>query len=91
MKTGEGPVALEVLREELAFFNEKKDELLRTHPGQFALIKGRELLGVFPTRQAAYAEGVQRFGGESFLAHHIVEKEPIEQVPLIAHSLRANF
>jgi len=91
MKAGEGSMALEVLREELAFFNEKKDELLRTHPGQFALIKGRELLGVFPARQAAYAEGVQRFGGEYFLVHQIVEIEPIEQVPLIAHSLRADL
>lgn len=41
-------MALEVLKEELAFFSEKKDELLRTHPGQFALIKGRTLIGVFP-------------------------------------------
>ena len=84
-------MALEVLKEELAFFNEKKDELLRTHLGQFALIKGRTLIGVFATREEAYAEGVQRFGGESFLAHHIVEKEPVEQVPLLAYSLRANF
>ena len=84
-------MALEVLKEELAFFSEKKDELLRTHPGQFVLIKGRTLIGVFPTREAAYAEGVQHFGGESFLVHHIVEKEPVEQVPLLAHSLRANF
>lgn len=84
-------MALEILKEELAFFNEKKDELLRTHPGQFALIKGRTLIGVFPTREAAYVEGVQHFGGESFLVHHIVEQEPVEQVPLLAYSLRANF
>lgn len=84
-------MALEVLKEELAFFNEKKDELLRTNPGQFALIKGRTLLGIFATREAAYAEGVQRFGGESFLVHRVVEKEPVEQVPLLAYSLRANF
>lgn len=82
---------LEILRDELAFFNEKKDELLRTHPGQFALIKGRTLLGIFPTREEAYAEGVQRFGGESFLVHRVVEEEPVEQVPLLAYSLRANF
>jgi len=72
-------MALEILREELAFFNEKKDELLRTDPGQFALIKGRTLIGVFATREEAYTEGVQRFCGESFL------------VPLLAYSLRANF
>ncbi len=83
--------SVEVLKEELAFFNEKKDELLRTHPGQFALIKGRTLLGVFATREDAYAEGIQRFGQESFLVHRIVEKEPIEQVPLLAYSLRVDI
>ena len=74
-------MAVEVLKEELAFFNEKKDELLRTDPGQFALIKGRTLIGVFATREEAHTEGVQRFCGELFLVH----------VPLLAYSLRANF
>ena len=46
-------MALEVLKEELDFFNQKKEELLRAYPRQFVLIKGRELLGVFATRQAA--------------------------------------
>lgn len=84
-------MALEVLKDEWAFYNQKKEELLRTNPGQFALIKGRELLGVFATREAAYIEGVQRFGRECFLVHQILEIEPIEQVPLIAHSLRADL
>lgn len=84
-------MALEVLKEEWAFYNQKKEELLRTHPGQFALIKGRELLGFYATRRAAYAEGVQRFGRECFLVHQILEIEPIEVVPLIAHSLRADL
>lgn len=83
-------MSLKVLKEELDFYNQKKDELLRTHPGQFVLIKGRELLGVFATREGAYVEGVQRFGRECFLVHRIVEIEPIEQVPLIAHSLCAD-
>lgn len=84
-------MALELLKEELAFFGEKKDDLLRMHPGQFALIKGRRMLGVFATREEAYAEGIQRFGEESFFVHRIVEEEPVEQVPLLAYSLRANF
>lgn len=84
-------MTLEVLKEELAFFNEKKDELLRTHPGQFALIKGRRLIGVFTTREEAYTEGIRHFGEESFLVHRIVEQEPVETVPLLANSLRADF
>lgn len=82
---------IEVLREEIAFFEEKKHELLRTHPGQFALMKRRELVGIFPTREEAYAEGVRRFGGEPFLIQQITEQQKPEQVPLLAYSLRASL
>jgi len=85
-------MATDVLREELAFFNEKKQELLKTHPGQLALIKGRALIGIFPTSEQAYTEGVNRFGRGSFLIKRIVEHETPELVPLLAYSLgRANI
>lgn len=85
-------MATDVLREELAFFDEKKQALLRTHPGQLALIKGHTLVGVFPTSEEAYREGVSRFGRETFLIKRIVEHETPELVPLLAYSLgRANI
>lgn len=85
-------MVMDVLKEELAFFEEKKQELLRTYPGQFALIKGRSLIGVFPTGQQAYTEGVKSFGREAFLIKLIVEHETPELVPLLAYSIgRANI
>ena len=85
-------MAMDVLKEELAFFDEKKQELLRTHPGLLALIKGRSLVGVFPTSEQAYRVGVSRFGREGFLIKRIVEHEAPELVPLLAYSIgRANI
>lgn len=84
-------MSIEALKDELAFFSEKKAELLQTHPGLFALIKGRTLVGVFATREEAYAEGVKNFGREPFLIQHIVEQQIPEQVPLLAYSLGANL
>lgn len=82
---------MDILREELAFFEEQKSELLAKYRGQFALIKGRDLIGVFPNREQAYTHGVERFGGEPFLIKEIVEKELPETVPLLAFALRARL
>ena len=75
-------MGIEVLQEELAFFNEKKAELLQTHCGQFALIKGRALIGIYPTRLQAYTEGVKRFLTAPFLARQILDEYPIEEILL---------
>ncbi|HKX02199.1 MAG TPA: DUF5678 domain-containing protein [Methylomirabilota bacterium] len=74
----------DVLKEELLFYEEQKPELLKTHPGQWVLVKGRGLIGVFPTRDEAYAEGVRRFSREAFLIKQILDKDTIEHVPLLA-------
>lgn len=79
-------MGIEVLQEELAFFNEKKQELLRSHSGQYALIKGRTLIGIYPTKIEAYTEGVKRFLTAPFLMKKIVEVEPVEQIILFACS-----
>ena len=73
------------LNEEVAYFTEKKAELLKIHRGQFALIKGRDLIGVYQTPERAYTEGVMRFGRDSFLVQQIVEHEQAEFVPLFAY------
>lgn len=80
-------MSVDILKEELAFFAEEKEELLRKYPGQFALIKDRALVGVFPTREQAYTRGVESFVTEPFLIKQIVEKETTEQVPLLAFGL----
>jgi hypothetical protein len=85
-------MVMDVLKEELTFFDEKRQELLRAYPGQFALIKGQSLIGIFSTIEQAYTEGATRFGREAFLIKHIVEHEAPELVPLLAYSIgRANI
>ncbi len=78
---------LDALKEELALFAEKRAELLQRCPGQFALIKGRELIGTYPTQEAAYEEGFRRFLQAPFLVKRIVAQEESEQVPLLAARL----
>ena len=40
-----------MLEHELKFYEEHRHELLAGNPGQFALIKGEELIGAFSTLQ----------------------------------------
>lgn len=76
--------APKILKAELAFYEQKKGELLKTCPGQYALIKGSQLIGVYPTQAEAYKEGFSRFVRAPFLVKRIAADEPPEQVPLLA-------
>ena len=44
----------ETLSEEYAYFNEIKNELINNNEGKYALIKGRNLIGIFDTDTDAY-------------------------------------
>jgi hypothetical protein len=76
-----------VLQEELAFFATHRDQLLKDHPGKFALIKGSHLIGTFDTDENAYAAGVAQFGREPFLIRHIVATDPLAQFPALTFGL----
>ncbi len=76
-------MASEVLAEERKYFKEHKAELLERHPGKFALIKGQELLAVFDTPAAAYAEGLKRLGNVPMLVVRIQEEEPVAWFPAL--------
>lgn len=83
---------IEILKEELQYFEHMKPELLKTHPGQYALIKGQTLAGTFTTFQEAYEAGISTFGNEPFLIKQIIEKEMPQKLPALTHSLlHANF
>jgi hypothetical protein len=75
------------LTQELAFFEAKQAELLKHYRGQFALIKGRELVGTFTKREEAYAEGVNRFGNVPMLIKQIVPSDEPERIPALMHGL----
>lgn len=80
-------VAETPLKEELAFFEGHREQLLKEHLGKFALIKGAELIGTFDTDENAYTEGVGKFGIEPFLIHRIEEKDPIAEFPALTFGL----
>jgi len=88
----ENLMGVEELKRELQYFKTIKGDLLKTNKGQFALIKGEDLLGAFTTMEEAYKEGVARFGTEPFLIKQIVEVEEEQKIPaLTVHLINANL
>ena len=67
---GDG-VALET---EHRVFRQYRDELARQREGQFVLVKGDELVGIFSTFDEAYAQGVTQFGQQLFLVKRIARR-----------------
>ncbi|MCK4248920.1 MAG: hypothetical protein KAX15_03995 [Candidatus Omnitrophica bacterium] len=73
----------ELLREELEFFEEKKDEWLTLYAEKYALVKGKKLINTFTTFQEAYDVGVTSFSVAPFLVKQIIGEEPVEEVPAL--------
>jgi hypothetical protein len=73
-----------VLSEELQYFNESLEEWLKLYPGMVALVKGRELIGVYSTEDEALAEGGRRYQLQPFLVRRVVRKQPEITVPALA-------
>jgi len=72
-----------VLATEAAFFEAKRDELLRSAQGKVVLIKGEEIVGIFDTPEQAYAEGLKRFGNTPFFIKAIEREEPPASIPAL--------
>lgn len=75
------------LETELSYFTKIKEDLLKNHPGKFALIKGEELVGVFDTPANAYDEGVKKFGREPFMVKRVSETEEVYRNQALALGL----
>ena len=63
---------LQLLTIELQYYRTRQIELKNTHPGQFAIIRGQELVGIFRTAVQAYAVGVHRFPFGAYLVKEIM-------------------
>jgi hypothetical protein len=82
----------EALQEELAFFEQNRPDLVKTHLGKFALVKGRVLIDTFTTFPEAYTKGVELFGPEPFLVKPILAEEPKQTIPVLSlHLLHASL
>ena len=85
MPTGESkPTPLSI---ELEYFESQKAELLKHHEGKFALIVGRNLLGVFDTHEDAYKAGVAQMGNVPMLIKRIARDEPTQSIPALTLGL----
>ncbi len=73
----------DTLAEEREYYLKRKAELLEHYPGKYALIKGQELLAVFDTQDAAYAEGLKRLGNVPMLVVRIQAEEPVAWFPAL--------
>jgi hypothetical protein len=78
---------MKTLEEEIRFYEEHRHEFLAASPGQFALIRGKQLIGAFSTLQEAYHQGIERFGNVSRLIRQILPAEPAHKIPAFTQGL----
>ena len=74
-----------LLVEETEFYDENRERFIHEHTNRHLLIKGRELIGSYPTADQAVGEGVRRFGAGPFLVRLSGEDAPVASIP--AHAL----
>ena len=64
------------LTTELKTFKELLPVLLETNPGDWALIQGTRLGGVYSGQMEAIAAGYEMYGNRDFLTRQILENQP---------------
>jgi hypothetical protein len=83
-----GPTAIEFdwrtadpqhLPRELGIYASVLDHLL-SRKDDYVLIKGEDVIGIFPNREEAIGEAINRFGAEPVLIKRIVATEPILEI-----------
>lgn len=62
--------------DELTTYRDRLPELL-AREGEYVVIKGRDVVGIFPTRQGAIREAIGEFGDQPALVKKIVAREPL--------------
>ena len=74
----EGPRTL--LARELATYQDRLDEMLADHEGEFAVIQGDRIAGYHGTRKRALEAAHREFAREPALIKQVVEKEPLRRL-----------
>ena len=65
------------LAEELKTFMAHRDELLQTARGKYALVKGREIAGLYDREEEAFSEAYRRFRLSGFMIKQVLEQEKV--------------
>jgi len=71
------------LEREREYYESLKEDLLRHHEGQFAVIHADQLLGTYTTFDEALAAGVRAYGTQPFLIQEVAEKAGEIQHPAL--------
>jgi hypothetical protein len=71
------------LQAESDFFDEHCEDWLLSHEGEFALIKGNELFGFFPSFEVAFHAGLERLGVQDMLIEQIIRHPKNVGVPAL--------
>ena len=72
---------------ERLYYSENVEEWKRLYPGKFVVVKGRELVGAFPSMEDALSAGAAKFGLASFLVRLVGEGEMEVSIPALALGL----
>jgi hypothetical protein len=73
-----GTASLNRLSAELEFYEAQKSEWLKSHRGEFVVIKGNDLLGFFEDFHSAFSSGAEKYGvGADFLVKRVALHEPV--------------
>jgi hypothetical protein len=73
-----------MFEKELEYYKANKEELLKHHENQFAVIKGNSLLGAYTTEQEAYEAGLKELGNVPFLIKRVTKEEEVVRFPALA-------
>ena len=63
-----------MLDQEIKYYESQHKDLLAKSEGKFVLVKESEILGIFASENAAYAEGLKRLGNEPFLIKQVTDQ-----------------
>ena len=61
------------IQDERAAFDRQLRELLAVHEGEWVVFRDAAPVSFHPTFEAAYTDGVERFGAEPFLVTQVVK------------------
>lgn len=76
------------LDRETGIYKSHIEEWLKSHPGQFVLIKGDDVLGFFSSLNEAFALGTKQFGLDEFFIKQITPTDNVN-VSLFGSLLQA--
>ena len=76
-----------MLETERQFFEQNREDLLRSFPGKFVVIKEQQLLGSFESIEDALAGGANEYGLTSFLVRRTDQAPEDAAIPALALGL----